>query len=81
MHDAQKIILGIPNICLQLFLSHALILNKNPHLWMDTNYLSYLFACYFFKSVQPYHFKQNTRLHFLVRVFKGGEQFLLFLFC
>ena len=33
----QKIILGILNICLWLFFSHALILNKNPHLWMDTN--------------------------------------------
>jgi hypothetical protein len=29
---AQKIILGILNICLWLFFSHALILNKNPHL-------------------------------------------------
>ena len=34
----QKIILGILNICLWLFFSHALILNKNPHLWTDTNY-------------------------------------------
>jgi hypothetical protein len=34
---AQKIILGILHICLRLFFSHALILNKNPHLWMDTN--------------------------------------------
>jgi hypothetical protein len=34
---AKKIILGILNICLWLFFSHALILNKNPHLWMDTN--------------------------------------------
>jgi len=34
---AQKIILEILNICLRLFFSHALILNKNPHLWMDTN--------------------------------------------
>jgi hypothetical protein len=33
---AQKIILGISFICLWLFFSHALILNKNPHLWMDT---------------------------------------------
>ncbi len=32
---AQKIILGISNICLCLFFSHALTLNKNPHLWMD----------------------------------------------
>jgi len=28
---AQKIILGISNICLWLFFSHALILNENPH--------------------------------------------------
>jgi len=28
---AQKIILGISTICLWLFFSHALILNKNPH--------------------------------------------------
>jgi len=47
---AQKIIHGISNICLPapwnakpislgwLFFSHALILNKNPHLWMDTSY-------------------------------------------
>ncbi len=34
---AQKIILGISTICLWLFFRHALILNKNPHLWMDTN--------------------------------------------
>jgi len=27
---AQKIILGISNICLWLFFSHALILNENP---------------------------------------------------
>jgi hypothetical protein len=33
---AQKIILGILYICLWLFFSHALILNKNSHLWMDT---------------------------------------------
>jgi len=33
---AQKIILGILNICLWLFFSHALILNKNPNFWMDT---------------------------------------------
>ena len=41
---AQKIILGgkracetlISTICLLLFFLHALILNKNPHLWMDT---------------------------------------------
>jgi hypothetical protein len=33
----QKIILGILNICLWLFFSHALILNKNPHLCMDTS--------------------------------------------
>ena len=32
----QKIIFGILNICLWLFFSHALILNKNPQLWMDT---------------------------------------------
>jgi hypothetical protein len=31
---AQKIILGISNICLWLFFSHALILKKNHHLWM-----------------------------------------------
>jgi hypothetical protein len=41
---AQKIILGISAICLWLFFSHALILNKNPNLWMDTilntNYLT-----------------------------------------
>jgi len=36
LRHAQKIILGILNICLRLFFSHALILNKNPHLWMDT---------------------------------------------
>ncbi len=35
---AQKIILGISNIYLWLFFSHALILNKNPHFWMDTIY-------------------------------------------
>jgi hypothetical protein len=35
---AQKIILGILHICLRLFFSHALILNKNPHLWIDINY-------------------------------------------
>ena len=34
---AKKIILRISNICLRLFFSHALILNKNPHLWMDTS--------------------------------------------
>jgi hypothetical protein len=34
---AQKIILGILNRCLGLFFSHALILNKNPYLSMDTN--------------------------------------------
>jgi len=34
---AQKIILGILCICLWLFFSHALILSKNPHLWMDTS--------------------------------------------
>jgi len=34
---AQKIILDISSICLRLFFSHALILNKNPHLWMDKN--------------------------------------------
>jgi len=34
---AQKIILEISTICLRLFFSHALILNKNPHLCMDTN--------------------------------------------
>jgi len=34
---AQKIILGILTICLWLFFSHALILNKNPQLWMGTN--------------------------------------------
>jgi hypothetical protein len=34
---AQKIILGISTICLWLFFSHALISNKNPHLWMDTS--------------------------------------------
>jgi hypothetical protein len=28
---AQKIILGISTICLWLFFSHALILNKNPY--------------------------------------------------
>jgi hypothetical protein len=33
---AQKIILGISIICLWLFFSHALILNKNLNLWMDT---------------------------------------------
>jgi hypothetical protein len=32
---AQKIILEISTICLRLFFSHVLILNKNPHLWMD----------------------------------------------
>jgi hypothetical protein len=32
----QKIILGILHICLRLFFSHALILNKNHHLWMGT---------------------------------------------
>jgi len=31
LHYAQKIILGISNICLWLFFSHALILNENPH--------------------------------------------------
>jgi len=35
----QKIILGILNICLWLFFSHVLILNKNPHLWMDISNL------------------------------------------
>jgi len=35
----QKIILGILHICLRLFFSHALILNKNTHLCMDTDYL------------------------------------------
>jgi len=34
---AQKIILGILHICLWLFFSHALILNKSPHFWMDTS--------------------------------------------
>ena len=29
---AQKIILGILNICLRLFFSHALIFDKNPYL-------------------------------------------------
>jgi hypothetical protein len=29
---AQRIILGISTICLWLFFSHALSLNKNPHL-------------------------------------------------
>ena len=33
---AQKIILGILIICLWLFFSHALILNKNHNLWIDT---------------------------------------------
>jgi len=28
---AQKIILGISNICLWLFFSHALTLNENPY--------------------------------------------------
>ena len=28
----------ISDICLWLFFSHALILNKNPYLWMDTIY-------------------------------------------
>jgi hypothetical protein len=28
---AQKIILGISNICLWLFFSHVLTLNENPH--------------------------------------------------
>ena len=32
----QKIILGISTIYLWLFFSRALILNKNPHLWMGT---------------------------------------------
>jgi hypothetical protein len=32
---AQKIILGILKICLRLFFSQALILNKNPHLLLD----------------------------------------------
>ena len=32
---AKKIILGISDICLWLFFSQALILNKNPYLWMD----------------------------------------------
>jgi hypothetical protein len=38
---AQKIILGISTICLWLFFSHALILDKNPPLWKDTrgNYM------------------------------------------
>jgi len=49
---AQKIILGILNICtprafpaghLRLVFSHVLILNKNPHLWMDTVYLISLY--------------------------------------
>jgi hypothetical protein len=35
----QKIILGILHICLWLFFSHALILNKNPQLWMDPDEL------------------------------------------
>jgi len=42
LRDVQKIILGILNICLWLFFSHALILNKNPHLWMDTDLKSAL---------------------------------------
>jgi hypothetical protein len=33
---AQKLILEISIICLWLFFLHALILNQNPHLWMDT---------------------------------------------
>jgi hypothetical protein len=33
---AQKIILGILHICLWLFFSHTLILNKNSHLWINT---------------------------------------------
>jgi hypothetical protein len=36
---AQKIILGILYICLWLFFSHALILNKNLHLWADTKHI------------------------------------------
>jgi hypothetical protein len=32
----QKIILRILNICLRLFFSHALISNKNNHLWVET---------------------------------------------
>jgi hypothetical protein len=30
--------LGISNICLRLFFSHALILTKIAHLWTDTGY-------------------------------------------
>ena len=34
---AQKITFAIATICLRLSFSHALILNKNPHLWKETN--------------------------------------------
>jgi len=34
----KKIILGILHICLRLFFPHALILNKNTHLCMVTDY-------------------------------------------
>jgi len=39
---AQKIILGISIIYLRLFFSHALILNKNPHLWTDTKQFPFI---------------------------------------
>ncbi len=41
----QKIILRISNICLWLFFSHALILNKNPQLWMDTSLIFCFIDC------------------------------------
>jgi hypothetical protein len=52
---AQKIILGILYICLWLFFSHAFlsrsfqrgILNKNPHLWANTVYLTVLLLQFF----------------------------------
>jgi hypothetical protein len=43
----KKIILGIFNICLWLFFTHALILNKNPHLWADTVCLTVLLLQFF----------------------------------
>ena len=36
---ARKLILGISTICLWLIFSHALILNKISHSWIDTKKL------------------------------------------
>lgn len=37
---ARKIILGISDICLRLFFSHVLILNKNPHHFREEVYFT-----------------------------------------